>query len=90
MGSAGATQFTVLQVTAGPKRIAAQEVVFQSTGLRDLVGVPSLAVSRRGQSERRSMRGERGSLGTLSCCSGEVGRDGQGECMLTPVREKSE
>ena len=76
-------------MTAGPKRPAAQEVVFQPTGLRDLEGVPSLAVSRRGQSERRSMRGERGSLGTLSCYSGEVGRDGQGECMLTPVRERS-
>ena len=46
VGSAGATQFTVLQVTAHPKRPAAQEVVFQPTGLRDLEGVPSLAVSR--------------------------------------------
>ena len=89
MGSAGATQFTVLQGTAGPKRPAAQEVVFQPTGLRDLEGVPSLPVSRRGQSERRSMRGEMGSLGTLSCYSGEVGRDGQGECMLTPVWKRS-
>ena len=81
----------------GPKRSAAQEVVFQSTGLRDLEGVPgftvlqvtvgpkrpaaqgvpSLAVSRRGQPERRSMRGERGSLGTLSCYSGEVGSNGR-------------
>ena len=55
MGSAGATHVTVLQVTVGPKRPAAQEVVFQPTGLRDLGGDPSLAVSRRGQSERRSV-----------------------------------
>ena len=55
-------------MTVGPKRPAAQ-------------GVPSLTVSRRGQPERRSMRGERCSerdrLGTLSCYSGEVGSDGQ-------------
>ena len=77
MGSAGATLFTVLQMTAGPKRLAAQEVVFQPTGLRDLEGVPSLAVSRRGQSERRSRRGERSGLETLSCYSGDVGRNGR-------------
>ena len=47
VGSAGASLFTVLQVTAGPKRLAAQEVVFQPTGLRDLEGVPSLAVAHR-------------------------------------------
>ena len=93
----------------GPKRSAAQEVVFESTGLRDLKGVPrftvlqvtvgpkrpaaqgvlSLAVSRRGQPERRSMRGERcserNSLGTLSCYPGEARRDGQGEGMITPL-----
>ena len=81
MGSARATQFTVLQVTAGPKWLAALKVVFQPTGLRDLEGVLSLAVSRRGQPERRSMRGERcserNSLGTLSCYPGEVGSNGQ-------------
>ena len=65
-------------MTAGPKRPAAQEVVFQPTGLRDLEGVPSLAVSRRGQPERRSMRGERGSLGTLSCYSGVVDKERTG------------
>ena len=85
MGSAGATQFTVLQVTAGPKRPAAQEVVFQPTGLRDFEGVPSLTVSRRGQSERRSMRGERSSLGTL--LRGRR-KKRSGECMITPVREE--
>ena len=69
---------TVLQVTAGPKRPVAQEVVFQPTGLRDLEGVPSLAVSRRGQPERRSMRCERGSLGTLWCYSGEVDQERTG------------
>ena len=69
--------------------MTAKGVVFQPTGLRDPEGVPSLAVSRRGQSERRSMRGEKDSLGTLSCYFGEVGRDGQGECMLTPVWERS-
>ena len=89
MFSARATQFTVLQVTAGPKWLAALEVVFQPTGLRDLEGVLSLAVSQRGQPERRSMRGERGSLGTLSCYSVEVGRNGQGECVIAPVREWS-
>ena len=93
----------------GPKRSAAQEVVFQSSGLRDLEGVPrftvlqvtvgpkrpaaqgvpSLTVSRRGQPESRSMRGERRSerdrLGTLSCYSGEVGSNGRGECMTAPL-----
>ena len=93
----------------GPKRSAAQEVVFQSTGLRDLKGVPrftvlqvtvgpkrpaaqgvlSLAVSRRGQPERRSMRGERCSerdnLGTLSCYPREEKQVGQGECMFAPL-----
>ena len=84
-------------MTVGPKRPAAQEVVFQPTGLRDFEGVPrftvlqvtvgpkrpaaqgvlSLAVSRGGQPERRSMRGERDSLGTLSCYSGEVGSNGR-------------
>ena len=53
------------------------------------VGVLSLAVSRRGQPERRSMRGERcserDSLGTLSCYPGEARRDGQGEGMITPL-----
>ena len=44
-GLKGVPRFTVLQVTVGPKRPAAQ-------------GVLSLAVSRRGQPERRSMRGE--------------------------------
>ena len=39
--------FTVLQVTAGPKRLAAQEVVFQPTGLRDLEGAPSLTEAHR-------------------------------------------
>ena len=72
VGNARAARFTVLQATAGSKGFAAQEVVFQPTGLRDLEGVPSLAVSRRRQSERRSMRGERSSLGTLSRDSGGV------------------
>ena len=36
MGNAEVAQFTVLQMTAGPKRPAAQEVVFQPTELRDL------------------------------------------------------
>ena len=82
MGSARATQFTVLQVTAGPKWLAALEVVFQPTGLRDLEGVLSLAVSQRGQPERRSMRGERcgerNSLGTLSCYPRKVGKEQTG------------
>ena len=38
VGNAGAARVTILQVTAGPKRFAAQEVVFQPTGLRDLKG----------------------------------------------------
>ena len=73
----GDPRFTVLQVTVGPKRPAAQ-------------GVPSLAVSQRGQPERRSMRGERGSLGTLSCDSGAVDKNQTERGMLTPVRERSE
>ena len=47
VGNAEVAQFTVLQVTAGPKRPAAQEVVFQPTGLRDLEGVPSLTEVHR-------------------------------------------
>ena len=31
-------------MTAGPKRLAAQEVVFQPTGLRDLEGDPRFTV----------------------------------------------
>ena len=79
----GVPEFTVLQLTVGPKRPAAQEVVFQPTGLRDLEGVLSLAVSQRGQPERRSMRGERDSLGTLSCYSRRKQRSG--ECMTAPL-----
>ena len=42
VGNARAAQFTILQVTAGPTKLAAQEVDFQPTGLRDLEGVLSL------------------------------------------------
>ena len=74
-------------MTVGPKRSAAQEVVFQPTGLRDLEGAPSLAVSQRGQPEQRSMGGERSCLGTLPCSLGKPSRDGREGCMIAPVRD---
>ena len=99
MGSARAIRVTVLQVTAGPEEVCCtsacrarrgrlhKRVVFQSTGLRDLEGALSLAVSQRGQSEQRSMGGERIRLGTLPCSPGKPSKDGREGCMIAPVRE---
>ena len=49
VGNAEVAQFTVLHLTAGPKRLAVQEVVFQRTGLRDLEGAPSLTEAHGSQ-----------------------------------------
>ena len=48
VGNAKAARVTVLQAAVGSKRLAAQEVVFQPTGLRDLEGA-SLTGSRMGE-----------------------------------------
>ena len=76
------------RATAGPKWLAAQEVVFLPTGLRDLEGVPNLSVSRRDSQNARNAGGERCGLWTLSCDSGRWTRTGCEEGMITPVRGK--
>ena len=72
------------------RRLQAQRDLLRKRSLFNPQGCETLKEFRvwlkpSGRSERRSMRGERGSLGTLSCYSGDVERDGQGECMITPL-----
>ena len=78
VGNAEVAQFTVLQVTAGPKRPAAQEVVFRPTGLRDLEGAPSLTEAHRAVNnvEAREVKGvaSRPSLAAPGLSEETVGR----------------
>ena len=56
VSNARAARFTFLEAAAVPYRFAAQEVVFQPTGLRDLEGVLSLTEDHRTVRTRRHER----------------------------------